>query len=71
VVKFDRTIPPGQSGKINLSVHVYKEWAGRKFNKRALVHTNAPNMNRFVLSLSGQVAGGEPSSTQFKSLLEQ
>jgi hypothetical protein len=57
VVKFDREIPPGEKGRIELSVHVYPEWAGQRFNKRVLVVTNDSKKQRFVLDLNGEVEG--------------
>lgn len=57
MVKFDHLIPAGQEGKIALSVHIYPSWAGEKFNKRALVYTNDPNMKKVTLALTGKVEG--------------
>ena len=55
MVKFDQLIKPGETGHIELSVKIYKEWAGKKFTKRALVMTNDAKMARFMLTLSGTV----------------
>ena len=60
MVKFDRTIAPGQVGRVTLSVRVSLQWAGRRFSKRAIVLTNDAKMKRFTLILSGFVKGKPP-----------
>jgi mRNA-degrading endonuclease toxin of MazEF toxin-antitoxin module len=57
VVKFDRTIKPGEKGRIALSVKIYPEWAGRRWTKRALVVTTDEALNKFALTLTGTVKG--------------
>lgn len=53
MVKFDRTIKPGQAGKVKLSINVEK--MSGKFTKRTLVVTNDPKMPRFRFKLTGVV----------------
>ena len=57
MVKFDRTIKPGEKGRIALSVKIYPEWAGRRWTKRALVVTTDDVLNKFALTLTGKVKG--------------
>ncbi len=42
LVDYDRVIAPGATGKIKLSVRVYREWAGRQVVRNTWVKTNDP-----------------------------
>jgi len=52
VVKFDRIIQPGETGRITLSVDLKSP--GR-FVKRAVVRTNDPQFPNLTLTLKGEI----------------
>ncbi|MDR1044389.1 MAG: DUF1573 domain-containing protein [Candidatus Adiutrix sp.] len=52
---FDRTVPPGQTGRLVMDVKTYREWAGREFRRAAWVTTNDPVQPRLRLIISGRV----------------
>ena len=55
VADFDRTIPPGGTGRIVLGIKIYREWAGREFRKASWVMTNDPVSPQVRLIMSGNV----------------
>jgi hypothetical protein len=54
VADFDKVIPPGKEGKINVKIYGHKVFAGH-FKKSYTVTTNDPDNERLVLTLSGDV----------------
>lgn len=55
VADFDRTIAPGQTGKISIAVKVYNEWSGQNVRKVAWVFTNDPLNPQLRLIMTGHV----------------
>ncbi|MDL2226956.1 DUF1573 domain-containing protein, partial [Deltaproteobacteria bacterium OttesenSCG-928-M10] len=55
VADYDRTIEPGQTGKITITVKVYREWAGQNVRKAAWVLTNDPLNPQVRLIMVGRV----------------
>lgn len=53
MAKFDRVIPPGQEGKINLVIDGKRVHG--KFSKSATVRSNDPNYPTMTLTMSGNV----------------
>lgn len=51
---FDKVVPPGQEGKINVKIYGHKIFPGH-FKKSYTVTTNDPENERVVLTLSGDV----------------
>ncbi len=52
---FDRVVAPGETGRITISVKVYREWAGQELRKTAWVLTNDPLAPQLRLVVSGLV----------------
>ena len=55
VADFDRIVEPGASGKINITIRVYPEWAGQHIRKAAWVLTNDPVSPQARVVVEGQV----------------
>ena len=55
VADYDRTIAPGQTGRITISVSVYRDWAGQGVRKAAWVLTNDPLNPQIRLIMVGHV----------------
>jgi hypothetical protein len=53
VAEFDRVIPPGQEGKIELKIDGGK--VRGRFSKSAAVHTNDPNHPKLTITLAGTI----------------
>jgi hypothetical protein len=51
VTNFDKTIIPGQSGTIIVTVDLYDAWAGRAVNKAVTVSSNDPDapLSRLIM----------------------
>jgi hypothetical protein len=61
---YDKVIPPGESGKINIKANT-RGYGGHIFERDIRVDTNDPATPRLILHISGQVdqfAGIEPKS---------
>lgn len=52
---FDRVVAPGETGRITISVRVYREWAGQELRKTAWVLTNDPLAPQVRLVIGGLV----------------
>ena len=61
VANFDKTIAPGATGKVTISVEVYSEWAGQKLRKSALMTTNDPQNNNVRLIIEGNILPNAPT----------
>jgi hypothetical protein len=66
LASYDDFIPPGREGKILVNVDLYKEWAGRKYNKSVTVVTNDPNQSHVTLRAAGKVGEPLPASNASK-----
>ncbi|MDR0547831.1 MAG: DUF1573 domain-containing protein [Deltaproteobacteria bacterium] len=64
VANYDKTIAPGESGSIVVTVDLYEAWAGRKVNKAVTVGSNDPDAPMTRLIIRAQV---EPKSAAPKS----
>ncbi len=51
---FDKVVPPGKEGKINVKIYGHKIFPGQ-FKKSYTVTTNDPDNERLVLTLAGEV----------------
>ncbi|MEE8141997.1 MAG: DUF1573 domain-containing protein [Planctomycetota bacterium] len=54
-VQFDREIPPGGVGQLQLRIRTDRISTGHTLKKRVTVHTNDPQAAKVILSLSGSV----------------
>jgi hypothetical protein len=55
VASYDRTIAPGESGTIAVTVDLYEAWAGRAVNKAVTVGSNDPDAPMTRLIVRAQV----------------
>ena len=62
VVRYDRTISPGGSGRVAVTIDVYREWAGRELRRTFWLISNDPAVGQFPLVVRGRVAGREALS---------
>ena len=56
---FDKSISPGQSGKVTVSVSYYEDWAGRQVKQSALLETNDPAARYTSLTVGAKVVSGK------------
>jgi hypothetical protein len=56
VAAYDRTIAPGDKGRVRLTVDVYREWAGRDLLRTVWLTTNDPEAAQVSLVVRGRVA---------------
>lgn len=69
--EFDSQIAPGDTGRISLSVNIYREWAGQEISKSAWVLTNDPLAPQFRLTLTGQVRSFDQPTEPIKQPIQQ
>ncbi|UQZ90482.1 hypothetical protein C4J81_15210 [Deltaproteobacteria bacterium Smac51] len=66
VARYDKIIAPGASGKVDVQIRVYNEWAGQDISKSTWVLSNDPERPQITLTISGRVqaaAGQVPDPT--------
>lgn len=61
VPAFDKNIAPGDSGKVTISMKVYREWAGHSLRRTAWVITNDPISPQVRLTMNATI---KPDSGQ-------
>jgi hypothetical protein len=62
VVSYEKFLPPGKSGKIRVSVELYREWAGMDYAKSVTVISSDPVNPRVRLHMKGEIAPLPPPS---------
>ncbi|MDR1165425.1 MAG: DUF1573 domain-containing protein [Deltaproteobacteria bacterium] len=68
VASFDDFIAPGQVGKINVNVDLYREWAGQEYLKSVTVISNDPDLPRQRLAMHGRIGPYKPVAAATDSL---
>ncbi|MDR3152715.1 MAG: DUF1573 domain-containing protein [Deltaproteobacteria bacterium] len=64
VASYDEFIAPGKTGKVTVSLELYREWAGEPYDKTVTVVTNDPKNPRIRLAMRGRVAPGGSSRSR-------
>jgi hypothetical protein len=65
VASYDSFIAPGRTGKVTVTMDVYREWAGQEYLKVVTVLSNDPENPRMRLALKGRVGMGmSPAVTE-------
>jgi hypothetical protein len=59
VASYDSFIPPGRTGKVTVSLDLYREWAGQEYLKVVTVISNDSETPRMRLGLRGRVGMGK------------
>lgn len=55
VIEADREVAPGETGRVTISVRVYREWAGQSIRKASWIFTNDPLSPQIRLIMTAQV----------------
>lgn len=59
VAKYDKTIAPGESGKIDITVMVHKSWGGARLSKTAWVLSDDPVSSQAKVTILASVADSD------------
>jgi hypothetical protein len=58
VASYDSFIAPGRTGKVTVTLDLYREWAGQEYLKVVTVISNDPENPRMRLAMKGRVGMG-------------
>ena len=57
---FDRSVAPGKTGRVTLTVETYSDWVGQEVTQSALVETNDPEAQYLSLTIKAKILPPEP-----------